>query len=450
MMLARISGSTDAYCPEAFGFLCENGDCARVEELTASARAAGETSYTVNVPILLYHHLSYIEPESGTSLRPDTFAHQMDLLEEHGYTPVDFDDLIAYVEQGVPLPDRAVVITFDDGYLSNYEYAFPVLQEHGYPATIFTIGFGDVNDELLQSIADQTGGQYLRAETSDELLQVYHSLQGIIGNTVTITYTVTENVEETYRYFFLRDEEGGVTVRREYTLTEAEPEEPAVTVTSTPFFQSRAVLDGLLAQQEPTFRLRITGTGLDTAAQVQIGGLDCGLERQEEDALELNVPAQMPDGVHDLTILTQEGEEYTFPQMLWVGNEVDVNRVQAGSVLLEADMALWLADGRLALRSVDLQDVLVGQETVNTLSLHLDGVMTFQVGDLAGRMVDGAFPDPLDLGDTGTAEGLGVLEISSGDSAYDRGADETILSGSLLLEYGAEQSHIKVSEVNEP
>src|SRR5699024_6490134 len=100
--------------------------------------------------------------------------------------------------------------------------------------------------------------------------------------------TVTENVEETYRYFFLRDEEGGVTVRREYTLTEAEPEEPAVTVTSTPFFQSRAVLDGLLAQQEPTFRLRITGTGLDTAAQVQIGGLDCGLERQEEDALELN------------------------------------------------------------------------------------------------------------------------------------------------------------------
>ena len=316
--------------------------------------------------------------------------------------------------------------------------------------TIFTIGFGDVNDELLQSIADQTGGQYLRAETSDELLQVYHSLQGIIGNTVTITYTVTENVEETYRYFFLRDEEGGVTVRREYTLTEAEPEEPAVTVTSTPFFQSRAVLDGLLARQEPAFRLRITGTGLDTAAQVQIGGLDCGLERQEEDALELNVPAQMPDGVHDLTILTQEGEEYTFPQMLWVGNEVDVNRVQAGSVLLEADMALWLADGRLALRSVDLQDVLVGQETVNTLSLHLDGVMTFQVGDLAGRMVDGAFPDPLDLGDTGTAEGLGVLEISSGDSAYDRGADETILSGSLLLEYGAEQSHIKVSEVNEP
>ncbi len=140
MVLARISGSTDAYCPEAFGFLCENGDCARVEELTASARAAGETSYTVNVPILLYHHLSYIEPESGTSLRPDTFAHQMDLLEEHGYTPVDFDDLIAYVEQGVPLPDRAVVITFDDGYLSNYEYAFPVLQEHGYPATIFTIG----------------------------------------------------------------------------------------------------------------------------------------------------------------------------------------------------------------------------------------------------------------------------------------------------------------------
>ena len=76
--------------------------------------------------------------------------------------------------------------------------------------------------------------------------------------------------------------------------------------------------------------------------------------------------------------------------------------------------------------------------------------MTFQVGDLAARMVDGTLPDPLDLGDTGTAQLLGVLTVSSRDGAYDSSADEEILSGALTLEYGAEQSQIKVSEVSEP
>lgn len=140
MVLARMFGNSQLYYPNQFGIYCENGTSVTVEELEASAHKALETPHTANVPILLYHHLSLTDPESSTCLHPDTFARQMDLLEANGYTPVDFDALIAFVEQGIPLPEHPVVITFDDGYLSNYEYAFPILQEHGYPATIFAIG----------------------------------------------------------------------------------------------------------------------------------------------------------------------------------------------------------------------------------------------------------------------------------------------------------------------
>ena len=140
MVLARMFGNSDLYYPDQFGVYCKNGACVTAEELEASAREVLGTPHTANVPILLYHHLSPADPESGTVLHPETFARQMELLEEQGYNPVDFDDLIAYVEQGSPLPEHPVVITFDDGYLSNYEYAFPILQEHGYPATIFAIG----------------------------------------------------------------------------------------------------------------------------------------------------------------------------------------------------------------------------------------------------------------------------------------------------------------------
>jgi peptidoglycan/xylan/chitin deacetylase (PgdA/CDA1 family) len=99
-----------------------------------------EADDSVNVPILLYHNLSPDGEISNTNYTPELFAHHMELLNQLGCTPVTFDDLFAFVDQGVPLPERPVVIAFDDGYLSNYQYAFPVLQDYGYPATIFVIG----------------------------------------------------------------------------------------------------------------------------------------------------------------------------------------------------------------------------------------------------------------------------------------------------------------------
>ena len=43
----------------------------------------------------------------------------------NGYTPISFSELISYVENGTSLPQKPIVITMDDGYLSNYEYVFP-------------------------------------------------------------------------------------------------------------------------------------------------------------------------------------------------------------------------------------------------------------------------------------------------------------------------------------
>lgn len=61
-------------------------------------------------------------------------------LSEAGYTGVSFDELQAYVLRGAPLPEKPVVITFDDGYESNYTLAYPILQKYGMKATIFAIG----------------------------------------------------------------------------------------------------------------------------------------------------------------------------------------------------------------------------------------------------------------------------------------------------------------------
>ena len=56
------------------------------------------------------------------------------------YTGVSFDELQAYVLRGEPLPEKPVVITFDDGYRSNYTLAYPILQKYSMKATIFAVG----------------------------------------------------------------------------------------------------------------------------------------------------------------------------------------------------------------------------------------------------------------------------------------------------------------------
>jgi peptidoglycan/xylan/chitin deacetylase (PgdA/CDA1 family) len=72
------------------------------------------------------------------------FDEQMAQLRELGYRPVSLDDVLAYYLDRVPLPPKAVLITFDDGYRDNVENAIPVLQRHGYPAVIFVpIGYLD-------------------------------------------------------------------------------------------------------------------------------------------------------------------------------------------------------------------------------------------------------------------------------------------------------------------
>jgi len=96
-------------------------------------------SYTCEVPILLYHHLTD-RPKTRADISPATFRSHMEALCTAGYTAVTAADMIAYVEEGKPLPPRPVWITFDDGYTSNYALAYPILRELGLKATVFAIG----------------------------------------------------------------------------------------------------------------------------------------------------------------------------------------------------------------------------------------------------------------------------------------------------------------------
>ena len=100
---------------------------------------------SARVPILMYHYIDVPSAGAdayrvGLSLAPEIFSQHLDYLREQGYTTIHLQDLISYLQTGRPdLPEKPIILTFDDGYRDNYENAFPILQNHEMTATFFII-----------------------------------------------------------------------------------------------------------------------------------------------------------------------------------------------------------------------------------------------------------------------------------------------------------------------
>jgi peptidoglycan/xylan/chitin deacetylase (PgdA/CDA1 family) len=87
------------------------------------------------VTILCYHRIG--PRVSRMVMAPDNFAAQLEYLAKNNYRVIRLADLPDFLAGKRPLPRRAVVITFDDGHISAYEHAYPLLRKYGFPATFF-------------------------------------------------------------------------------------------------------------------------------------------------------------------------------------------------------------------------------------------------------------------------------------------------------------------------
>jgi peptidoglycan/xylan/chitin deacetylase (PgdA/CDA1 family) len=91
------------------------------------------------LPVLTFHALD--DRPSVISFSPRVFGRSMAELHQRGYRALGLSEAVGCLRQGQPFPPRAFVITFDDGYRSVYDEAFPVLQGYGMLATVFvTVG----------------------------------------------------------------------------------------------------------------------------------------------------------------------------------------------------------------------------------------------------------------------------------------------------------------------
>lgn len=95
----------------------------------------------VNVPILMYHHFTTdITKCNDNIILVDKFKQDMEMLKSEGYTTISFKELYDFVENNGHIPEKPIIISIDDGYLSNYEYAYNILKDLDMKACIFVIG----------------------------------------------------------------------------------------------------------------------------------------------------------------------------------------------------------------------------------------------------------------------------------------------------------------------
>lgn len=108
--------------------------------------------------ILQYHHVSDDTP-SVTSVTPDVFKQHLDYLTKNNFNVIPLTEATSALQNKQPLPEKSVVITFDDAYLNIYTNAFPLLKEKSWPFTIF----------VATAPVDKNYGKFLSWEQIQEM-----------------------------------------------------------------------------------------------------------------------------------------------------------------------------------------------------------------------------------------------------------------------------------------
>lgn len=129
------------------------------QELAIPLKPLGRGGLSIDhyqtVPVLSYHRFAEKSTDKMTVSR-ESFDSQMGLLKARGYSVITLDQLFDFMEFKLPVPEKSVVITIDDGWQTVYDVAYPILRKYNFPATIF------VYTELITGTAKTLSWEQLR------------------------------------------------------------------------------------------------------------------------------------------------------------------------------------------------------------------------------------------------------------------------------------------------
>ena len=139
MVLAWIFGDSSVYIPDGFGHSTQAANAYEYAREVFKKPDETPEVLSASVPILMYHEIGEENDENGMIISQQRFESQLAALRDNGYNVISLNDLNEYVKGTYELPEKPVIITFDDGYLSNYDNYY-LLGQYNAKAAVFTVG----------------------------------------------------------------------------------------------------------------------------------------------------------------------------------------------------------------------------------------------------------------------------------------------------------------------
>lgn len=130
---------------------------AQAQELPPSPPKVSEFP-TEGIPVLMYHSISTI-PGNNLGVPVQQFSEEMEWLHSKNYTTLSLEEFYEALVNKTPVPEKPIVLTFDDGYSDNYDSAWPILRQYGFKGTFFvttsSVGPGMMNWNQLDDLVLQ-------------------------------------------------------------------------------------------------------------------------------------------------------------------------------------------------------------------------------------------------------------------------------------------------------
>jgi peptidoglycan/xylan/chitin deacetylase (PgdA/CDA1 family) len=115
----------------------------KINQITPSPQPSKEFSF--HLPVLTYHYIRTVaDPQADAlgfrlSVTPNDFDAQMKYLVDHNYKTINPEDLARALDTKTALPNKSILLTFDDGYMDFYTEAFPILKKYNLQASIYVV-----------------------------------------------------------------------------------------------------------------------------------------------------------------------------------------------------------------------------------------------------------------------------------------------------------------------
>ena len=306
--------------------------------------------------------------------------------------------------------------------------------------TIYTVGFGGVDSDMLTRIAEETGGSFTLADSSGDLLSVYESIGRMIGNSVELTYTVSKNPEESQRYAYIVSEAYDSARKREYGIA-GETQEDGFGMDDAYVFSVSDMVRREQNQEKVTIYLPASERGIE---EVEINQ-QAFKTMQEYGSPYIEMEPPTKEGLYDMTFVFSDGSASKVEDCILIydetiqGDLTYTSGVRIGCLTITSNGIYQLSDGTVVLCGARFREA---ENAENALYAATENLVVLDYCTVSTRSYEDSWYY-YDWGESGKFHMDGVIYLEYNDAQNQYNQRSVSAMGKLTGEIDANQCTIK-------